>query len=57
MKASKLQGLFSRSTRRRWLTNLREFEEAMDFTEVDFLEERVRSLEAQVAELRGQVGK
>lgn len=53
----KLQRLFSKSTWRRWLGILRQFEEAMDFTEVDFLERRVRSLEAQVSELRAQVGK
>jgi hypothetical protein len=29
----------------------------MDMTELDFLERRVRSLEAQVSELRAQVGK
>ena len=49
--------LFSRTTWRRWLEKLRQFEEAMELTEHDFLERRVRSLEAQISELRAQVGK
>jgi hypothetical protein len=57
MNNSKLQWSSSKTTWRRWLEKLREFEEAMDLTELDFLERRVRSLEAQVAELRAPVGK
>lgn len=57
MNNSKLQWLFSKATWLRWLEKLRRFEEAMDFTELDFLERRVRSLEAQVSELRAPVGK
>ncbi|MGH6875720.1 MAG: hypothetical protein ACREDW_11940 [Aestuariivirgaceae bacterium] len=57
MTNSKLQRLFSRTTWRLWLEKLRQFEEAMDMTELDFLERRVRSLEAQVSELRAQVRK
>ena len=57
MNNSKLRWLFSRSTWRRWLEKLRQFEEAMDLTELDFLERRVKSLEAQVFELRAQAGK
>jgi len=54
MTKSKFQQLFSLTTWRRWLEKLCQFEEAMDMTELDFLERRVRSLEAQVAELRAQ---
>jgi len=54
---SNLQRLFSRTTWRRWLENLRQFEQAMEITELDFVERRVRTLEAQVAELRAQVRK
>ena len=57
MNNSKLHWLFSKTTWRRWLEKLRQFEEAMDLTELDFLERRIRSLEAQVSELRAQVGK
>jgi hypothetical protein len=57
MNNSKLQRLFSQTTWRRWLEKLRQFEEAMEFTELDFLERRVRSLEAQVSELRAQARK
>jgi polyhydroxyalkanoate synthesis regulator phasin len=57
MVRSKFQQLFSRTAWRRWLEKIRQFEEVMDMTELDFLERRVRSLEAQVSELRAQVGK
>jgi hypothetical protein len=49
--------MFSRATWRRWLESLRQIEDAMDITEFDFLESRVRTLEAQIAELRAQVRK
>jgi Zn-finger domain-containing protein len=55
MSNSTLQRLFSRTTWRSWLEKLRQFEEAMEFTELDYLERRVRSLEAQVSELRARV--
>jgi len=54
---SRLQRLFSLTTWRRWLKALRQFEETMDITELDLLERRVGSLEAQVSELRSQVRK
>jgi hypothetical protein len=57
MSNSTLQRLFSRTTWRSWLEKLRQFEEAMEFTELDYLERRVRSLEAQVSELRARVVK
>jgi hypothetical protein len=55
MSNSTLQRLFSRTTWRSWLEKLGQFEEAMEFTELDYLERRVRSLEAQVSELRARV--
>lgn len=41
----------------RWLERLRQFGEAIEFSELDFLEGRIRHLEAQVAELRAQAAK
>ena len=43
--------LFSRAYWRNWLEELRRLEEAIDTTELDLLERRVRALEAQVPEL------
>jgi len=57
MSNSKMKRLFSKATWDRWLERLRRFEEAMEFTQLDFLERRVRYLEAQVSELRAQVAK
>ena len=57
MNNSKLQWQFSKTTWRSWLEKLRQFEEAMELTELDFLERRIKSLEAQVSELRAQAGK
>lgn len=57
MSNSKMKSLFSKATWGRWLERLRQFEEAMEFTERDFLERRVRKLEAHVSELRAKVAK
>ena len=54
---SGLLRLFSQTTWRRWLEKLRQLEEAMDITELDLLERRVSSFEAQISELRAQVRK
>lgn len=54
---SKNQRLFAATIWHRWLEQISQFGEAMDMTELDFLERRVRSLEAQVSELQAQVGK
>jgi hypothetical protein len=43
--------LFSRASWRHWLEELHRFEEAIETTELDLLERRVRGLEAQVSEL------
>ncbi|QIB32272.1 hypothetical protein [Ancylobacter pratisalsi] len=39
---------------RRWLGNFQQFAEAMEVDEFEPLERRVRSLEAQIAELRSK---
>jgi len=54
---TRFQRLFSRTTWRRWLENLRQFEDAMEMTELDFLKMRLKSLETQVSEIRAQVRK
>jgi hypothetical protein len=55
MMRSRFQHSFARTTWRRWLEKLRQYEEIMEMTELDFLERRLRSLEAQVLELRAPV--
>jgi hypothetical protein len=54
---TRFQRLFSWTTWRHWLEKLRQFEEAMEMTELDFLKRRLKSLEAQVSEIRAQVRK
>lgn len=56
MTKSALQRLFAKATWRGWLETLRQWEQAMDYDEVDLLESRVRKLERQVSELRAKVG-
>ncbi|MGA0560903.1 hypothetical protein ACO2RV_00545 [Ancylobacter sp. VNQ12] len=56
MTKATLQRLFSKTIWRGWLETLRQWEQAMDYDEVDLLESRVRKLEQQVSELRSKVG-
>lgn len=56
MTKSALQRLFSKTIWRGWRETLRQWEQAMDYDEVDLLESRVRKLERQVSELQSKVG-
>lgn len=56
MTKATLQRLFSKTIWRGWLETLRQWEQAMDYDEVDLLESRVQKLEQQVSELRSKVG-
>ncbi len=55
MSSSRLRRFFSKATWHRWLQTIRQFEEATDFNELDFLEKRVRSLEVRVAEAHSTI--
>ncbi len=50
-----VQGSFPGTTWRRWLDRLRQADAAMDLSEIDQLEMRVRALETQLGELRARL--
>lgn len=56
MKKSTTRHLFAKAVWRRWLETLRQWEQAMDYDDIDLLERRIRRLELQVADLRSKVG-
>lgn len=56
MTRSEWRRLFAKATWRGWRETLRQWEQAMDYGEVDLLERRIQKLELQVSELQSKLG-
>ncbi|MBS9476889.1 hypothetical protein [Ancylobacter radicis] len=55
MTKSAWQRLFAKATWRGWRERLRQWEQAMNYDDIDLLERRIRQLELQVCELQKKV--